>query len=162
MTPQTACALAVAEQALEFEHRDLHWGNVLVSPTTEKRIIFRLCGKEYSVPTKGVKVSTCDLYQGGILSKLSCITLSCMREYFSFKPLSFVCCSLCRVGLSNLYVSGPCGPGHIIRGRKGVFDTVQYWKCNYIVWEYMELGNLSMVLVVWGIGEFQKRLYYVQ
>ena len=29
--PQTAMGLAVAEAACGFEHRDLHWGNVLLS-----------------------------------------------------------------------------------------------------------------------------------
>lgn len=27
---QTVLALAVAEAAVEFEHRDLHWGNLLI------------------------------------------------------------------------------------------------------------------------------------
>jgi serine/threonine-protein kinase haspin len=58
LTVQAGYALAVAEQVLEFEHRDLHWGNVLVSQTTEKNVAFKLCGKEYTVPTKGVQVST--------------------------------------------------------------------------------------------------------
>ena len=29
-TPQTALTLAVAEEACQFEHRDLHWGNLLI------------------------------------------------------------------------------------------------------------------------------------
>ena len=31
MLPQAAMGLAVAEAACGFEHRDLHWGNVLLS-----------------------------------------------------------------------------------------------------------------------------------
>jgi hypothetical protein len=58
LTLQTGYTLAVAEQVLEFEHRDLHWGNVLISETTEKNVTFKLCGKEYTVPTRGVQVST--------------------------------------------------------------------------------------------------------
>jgi len=61
LTLQTGYTLAVAEQVLEFEHRDLHWGNVLVSETTEKNVTFKLCGKEYTVPTQGVRVSTYSL-----------------------------------------------------------------------------------------------------
>lgn len=49
-------ALAIAEKALEFEHRDLHWGNVLVSRTKEQYIYYNLGRKEIKIPSKGVKV----------------------------------------------------------------------------------------------------------
>ncbi|KYN01582.1 Putative serine/threonine-protein kinase haspin like protein, partial [Cyphomyrmex costatus] len=67
---QTALVLAVAEKALEFEHRDLHWGNVLISRTKEQYIYYNLEGREIKFPSKGVKVSIIDftlsrmLYQG--------------------------------------------------------------------------------------------------
>lgn len=48
--------LAIAEKALEFEHRDLHWGNVLVSRTKESYVYYNLGGKEIKFPSKGVKV----------------------------------------------------------------------------------------------------------
>ena len=35
---QTTVTLAVAEEALGFEHRDLHWGNLLIKRTTESCI----------------------------------------------------------------------------------------------------------------------------
>jgi len=49
-------ALAIAEKALEFEHRDLHWGNVLISRTKEPYIYYNLEGREVKFPSKGVKV----------------------------------------------------------------------------------------------------------
>ncbi|XP_011862312.1 PREDICTED: uncharacterized protein LOC105558953 [Vollenhovia emeryi] len=67
---QITLALASAERALEFEHRDLHWGNVLVSRTKEPYINYNLDGREIRFPSKGVKVSIIDftlsrmLYQG--------------------------------------------------------------------------------------------------
>ncbi|EFN83070.1 Putative serine/threonine-protein kinase haspin-like protein, partial [Harpegnathos saltator] len=67
---QTALALAVAEKAFEFEHRDLHWGNVLISKTEESYIYYNLDGKKIKFPSNKVKVSIIDytlsrmLYQG--------------------------------------------------------------------------------------------------
>lgn len=67
---QTAWALAVAEESLEFEHRDLHWGNLLISRTDEAQIDFKLNNKSVRVPSRGVKVSVIDFtlsrmsYQG--------------------------------------------------------------------------------------------------
>ena len=46
---QVAHALAVAEEEMEFEHRDLHWGNVLVKETSEKFVNFKLGGDIYQV-----------------------------------------------------------------------------------------------------------------
>lgn len=86
LTLQTGCTLAVAEQVLEFEHRDLHWGNVLVSETAEKNVTFKLCGKEYTVPTQGVRVSTCKT--GNVT--IPFMTLSYERVNVLLKPLSLV------------------------------------------------------------------------
>jgi len=81
---QTTVALAVAEEACRFEHRDLHWGNVLISrPDALKSELeaeaaelstHRLRGVDLHVQkTAGVKVaiidftlSRLDLANGGV------------------------------------------------------------------------------------------------
>ncbi|KAL6466348.1 hypothetical protein MHYP_G00241520 [Metynnis hypsauchen] len=72
---QVTAALAVAEQALCFEHRDLHWGNILVKTTKEKHNHFILNGSVYSVETRGVHVNIIDYS----LSRLEIdgLTVSC-------------------------------------------------------------------------------------
>ncbi|XP_054635026.1 uncharacterized protein haspin [Dunckerocampus dactyliophorus] len=72
---QVTAALAVAEQQLHFEHRDLHWGNVLVKPTKEKTGHYLLNGTAHSVETKGVLVRIIDYS----LSRLEIdgLTVSC-------------------------------------------------------------------------------------
>ncbi|XP_075901777.1 uncharacterized protein haspin isoform X2 [Nelusetta ayraudi] len=72
---QVAAALSVAEQELHFEHRDLHWGNVLVRPTKAKKGSFLLNGEVHSLDTKGVLVSIIDYS----LSRLEIddLTVSC-------------------------------------------------------------------------------------
>lgn len=57
---QVAFSLAVAEEALEFEHRDLHWGNVLVKRTEAPQIEYRLMGKDYSIPSHRVEACLID------------------------------------------------------------------------------------------------------
>lgn len=70
---QTALTLAVAEQKFEFEHRDLHWGNILIAPTTEKFVEYRINGKIIKFLTHGVKVTIIDyslsrmVFDGAIL-----------------------------------------------------------------------------------------------
>ncbi|KAM8879310.1 uncharacterized protein haspin [Spinachia spinachia] len=72
---QVTAALAVAEEELHFEHRDLHWGNVLVKPTKQKLGSFFLKGAAHSMETKGVLVRIIDYS----LSRLEIddLTVSC-------------------------------------------------------------------------------------
>ncbi|RVE76278.1 hypothetical protein OJAV_G00006670 [Oryzias javanicus] len=72
---QVTAALAVAEQELHFEHRDLHWGNVLVKSTRQRKGSFLLNGATHHVETKGVLVRIIDYS----LSRLEIdeLTVSC-------------------------------------------------------------------------------------
>ncbi|XP_032933822.1 serine/threonine-protein kinase haspin [Catharus ustulatus] len=57
---QVTASLAVAEQELHFEHRDLHWGNVLVKNTDVKELQYVLNGETHSIPTAGIHVNIID------------------------------------------------------------------------------------------------------
>lgn len=57
---QITFALAVAERNLEFEHRDLHWGNVLIQPSNSKKFMCVLDGREYCFPNSGIQASIID------------------------------------------------------------------------------------------------------
>ena len=57
---QVTGALAAAEQELEFEHRDLHWGNVLVRKTKDDHVTVIIDGEEVSVESHGLHVSIID------------------------------------------------------------------------------------------------------
>lgn len=53
-------ALAVAEEELEFEHRDLHIGNVLVQSCQENTVSFKLHDRSYEFPSEGVCATIID------------------------------------------------------------------------------------------------------
>ncbi|XP_036054114.1 serine/threonine-protein kinase haspin [Onychomys torridus] len=57
---QITASLAVAEASLCFEHRDLHWGNVLLKKTNLKELHYTLNGKTSSIPTHGLQVNIID------------------------------------------------------------------------------------------------------
>ncbi|XP_037736370.1 serine/threonine-protein kinase haspin [Chelonia mydas] len=57
---QVTASLAVAEEGLYFEHRDLHWGNILVKKTNLKELSYTLNGAVYTIPTKGIHVNIID------------------------------------------------------------------------------------------------------
>ncbi|KAG8240421.1 hypothetical protein J437_LFUL003135, partial [Ladona fulva] len=51
---QVAYALAIGEMAVEFEHRDLHWGNIMICRTSAKFVSFNVKEKRITMETKGV------------------------------------------------------------------------------------------------------------
>jgi len=57
---QTTYSLAVAEACLDFEHRDLHVGNILVKATTDVYSDFIRDGTPFSIPIYGVKATIID------------------------------------------------------------------------------------------------------
>ncbi|CAN1161679.1 Serine/threonine-protein kinase haspin homolog [Linum perenne] len=57
---QIVSAFAVAEAAYEFEHRDLHWGNILLSRNESSELPFTLEGKKMFLRTFGLSVSVID------------------------------------------------------------------------------------------------------
>ncbi|XP_078443477.1 protein kinase superfamily protein isoform X2 [Wolffia australiana] len=57
---QVTAGLAVAEIACEFEHRDLHWGNILLARRDEQFADFVLRGKKMRIKSSGLAVSIID------------------------------------------------------------------------------------------------------
>lgn len=68
-----AISLAVAEAQFEFEHRDLHWGNVLVQPTAEKSLTFTLNGRSIEIRTHGIKATIIDYTLSRLVYKTCCL-----------------------------------------------------------------------------------------
>ncbi|KAG8079584.1 hypothetical protein GUJ93_ZPchr0007g3371 [Zizania palustris] len=61
---QVTASLAVAESACEFEHRDLHWGNILLDrdemPNKNQTMTFTIQGKRMCTRTFGLNISIID------------------------------------------------------------------------------------------------------
>uniref|UniRef100_A0A8C2YPU2 Serine/threonine-protein kinase haspin n=1 Tax=Chinchilla lanigera TaxID=34839 RepID=A0A8C2YPU2_CHILA len=57
---QITASLAVAEASLRFEHRDLHWGNVLLKKTNLTKVHYTLNGETRTIPTCGLQVNIID------------------------------------------------------------------------------------------------------
>ena len=52
--------LLVAEEAFEFEHRDLHWGNILVRDASTDNLSYTIDKNQFEVKTEGVQASIID------------------------------------------------------------------------------------------------------
>ncbi|XP_068139943.1 serine/threonine-protein kinase haspin homolog isoform X2 [Drosophila tropicalis] len=57
---QIMTTLAVGELEHQFEHRDLHWGNILIKAASVKKIPFKLNGRILSIPSKGIRTTIID------------------------------------------------------------------------------------------------------
>ena len=57
---QIIVGFMVAESALEFEHRDLHSGNVLLQPCEHEFITYQLRRKMIRIPSYGHRVKIID------------------------------------------------------------------------------------------------------
>ncbi|KAK2634612.1 hypothetical protein Ddye_029404 [Dipteronia dyeriana] len=82
---QVTAALAVAEAAYEFEHRDLHWGNVLLSRNDSITQHFILEGKHMFVKTFGVSISIIDFTLSRINTGEDILFLDLSSDPYLFK-----------------------------------------------------------------------------
>jgi len=57
---QLTMTLAVAEEACQFEHRDLHWGNLLIVRDGTEAVQYRLRDVDITVQAAGVRVTLID------------------------------------------------------------------------------------------------------
>ena len=57
---QSVITLAVAENACEFEHRDLHWGNILIQRDSSEQIGYLLNNVDVVAESAGVRVTLID------------------------------------------------------------------------------------------------------
>lgn len=59
----------MAEANLQFEHRDLHWGNILVKAVDKNKIIsYHFDGNLIEIPSHGVEVTIIDF----TMSRVTC------------------------------------------------------------------------------------------
>ncbi|KAH7571259.1 hypothetical protein JRO89_XS04G0010400 [Xanthoceras sorbifolium] len=119
---QVTAALAVAEAAYEFEHRDLHWGNILLTRNDSVTLHFILEGKHMSVRTFGLLISIIDF----TLSRIN----TGEREDILFLDLS----------------SDP----YLFKGPKGDKQSETYRKMKEVTEDYWE-GSFPRTNVLWLI-----------
>ncbi|GMJ11734.1 Haspin-related gene [Hibiscus trionum] len=82
---QVTAALAVAEAAYEFEHRDLHWGNILLSRNDSVTMKFILEGKQISFRTYGLSVSIIDFTLSRLNTGENILFLDLSQDPYLFK-----------------------------------------------------------------------------
>ncbi|XP_053660087.1 serine/threonine-protein kinase haspin homolog [Anopheles marshallii] len=82
---QIVLMLAVAEKRYDFEHRDLHTGNILIEPTKERERTYYLLGEEIIIETHGLKATIIDYTLSRIVYNGLCLfnDLSADEELFT-------------------------------------------------------------------------------
>ncbi|CAH8357808.1 unnamed protein product [Eruca vesicaria subsp. sativa] len=82
---QVTAGLAVAEAAFEFEHRDLHWGNILLSRNNSSTLPFTVEGKQVFIKTFGVQISIIDFTLSRINTGEKILFLDLTADPYLFK-----------------------------------------------------------------------------
>ncbi|KAF3495113.1 hypothetical protein DY000_02054602 [Brassica cretica] len=82
---QVTAGLAVAEAAFEFEHRDLHWGNILLSRNNSTTLPFFVEGKQVFIKTFGVQISIIDFTLSRINTGEKILFLDLTADPYLFK-----------------------------------------------------------------------------
>ncbi|CAA7037065.1 unnamed protein product [Microthlaspi erraticum] len=82
---QVTAGLAVAEAAFEFEHRDLHWGNILLSRNNSSTLPFIIEGKEVFIKTFGLQISIIDFTLSRINTGEKILFLDLTSDPYLFK-----------------------------------------------------------------------------
>ncbi|XP_010544136.1 PREDICTED: serine/threonine-protein kinase haspin homolog [Tarenaya hassleriana] len=82
---QVTAGMAVAEAAFEFEHRDLHWGNILLSRNDSVKLTFTLEEKHMIVRTFGVQISIIDFTLSRINTGEKILFLDLASDPYLFK-----------------------------------------------------------------------------
>ncbi|KDP23342.1 hypothetical protein JCGZ_23175 [Jatropha curcas] len=82
---QVTAALAVAEAAFEFEHRDLHWGNILLSRNESAMVQFTLEGKQMLLKSYGLLISIIDFTLSRINTGEDILFLDLSSDPYLFK-----------------------------------------------------------------------------
>ncbi|XP_077218590.1 protein kinase superfamily protein isoform X2 [Tasmannia lanceolata] len=116
---QVTAALAVAEVACEFEHRDLHWGNILLTRNGAATMEFTLQGRRMLAKTFGLSISIIDF------------TLSRIKA----------------VGEAILFLDLSTDP-EIFEGPKGDKQSETYRKMKEVTDEFWE-GSFPKTNVLW-------------
>ncbi|XP_053677525.1 serine/threonine-protein kinase haspin homolog [Anopheles nili] len=82
---QIVLTLAIAEQRYDFEHRDLHTGNILIERTKEKQRNFYLLGEEIVIQTHKLKATIIDYTLSRVVYNGLCLfnDLSTEEELFT-------------------------------------------------------------------------------
>ncbi|KAK8545933.1 hypothetical protein V6N12_026742 [Hibiscus sabdariffa] len=109
---QVTATLAVAEAAYEFEHRDLHWGNILLSRNDSVTMKFMLEGKQISFRTYGLSVSIIDF----TLSRLNTGEVS-SASFIPFQNFGYIISDSVLCGKNEIHNAAHAYP---IPNTKGV------------------------------------------
>ncbi|KAK9136570.1 hypothetical protein Sjap_007164 [Stephania japonica] len=144
---QVTAGLAVAEAAYEFEHRDLHWGNILLSRKEGAVMSFTLEGRQMLVKTFGLSVSMIDF----TLSRINTGTsLSTHQRYLNgiaavIKLLQWIRVSSTGEAIHFLDLSRD---PELFEGPKGDRQAETYRKMREVTEEYWE-GSFPKTNVLW-------------